>query len=337
MAGAPGRGRKGRGGGPPLPATPHDSLFRALLSDPERAAAFLRDHLPNDVAGLLDDAPPVPLEGSFVDETLARSQSDLLFRVRLKSGRDAFVYVLIEHKSCADPGVPLQMASYMIRVWKRHAGEDAAKLRALPPIIPIVLYHGRERWTVSSSLAAAIDSADEEALAFAQGFGHILRDIGQIPAEELSRHAALRAGLLVLKRQAMELLDAVLRDLPDDSELQRQAMEYIVRVYDGADLERLRSALQAAKQDRLEAFVGTIAETLIEQGKAEGEAKGMARGLAEGEAKSLARLLERRFGPLPRSARDRIAAAPLEQLDAWLDGVFDARSLDDLLGGAKPS
>ena len=110
-------------------------------------------------------------------------------------------------------------------------------------------------------------------------------------------------------------------------------MEYIVRVYDGADLERLRAALRAAKQDRLEAFVGTIAETLIEQGKAEG----MARGLAEGEAKSLARLLERRFGPLPRSARDRIAAAPLEQLDAWLGGVFDARSLDDLLGGAKPS
>ena len=93
MADAP----DGEGMESPLPATPHDSLFRALLSDHARAAAFLRDHLPNDIAGLLDDSLPVAVEGSFVDESLARSQSDLLFRVRLKSGRDALIYMLIEH------------------------------------------------------------------------------------------------------------------------------------------------------------------------------------------------------------------------------------------------
>ena len=78
--------------------TPHDALFRALLSDPERARDFLRDHLPNDIAGQLADAFPEIVEGSFVDEALAGSQSDLLLKVRLATGSDAFVHVLAEHQ-----------------------------------------------------------------------------------------------------------------------------------------------------------------------------------------------------------------------------------------------
>ena len=71
----------------PLSTTPHDSLFRALVSNPRRAAALLREHLPDDMAALIDFRhPPEPQEGSFVDGT-----GDALFRVRLKGGQDARV------------------------------------------------------------------------------------------------------------------------------------------------------------------------------------------------------------------------------------------------------
>jgi hypothetical protein len=53
---------------------------------------------------------------------------------------------------------------------------------------------------------------------------------------------------------------------------------------------------------------------------------------AEGKAESLKRLLTRRFGPLPAGAEHRIDTAPVVQLDAWLDGIFDAASLEDLIG-----
>ncbi len=49
---------------------------------------------------------------------------------------------------------------------------------------------------------------------------------------------------------------------------------------------------------------------------------------------SLQRLLHRRFGPLPGWAGERIAAAPAERLDRWLDAVLDAESLDALIGPA---
>ena len=110
------RGRKS--GTRTVPATPHDELFRALVSDPGRAAALIRDHLPDRVVGLLTDAMPVPLDGSFVDEALRGSQSDMLFKVELASGGPAFVYVLAEHKSHADPGTPLQLAGCKMRYQK---------------------------------------------------------------------------------------------------------------------------------------------------------------------------------------------------------------------------
>ncbi len=66
---------------------------------------------------------------------------------------------------------------------------------------------------------------------------------------------------------------------------------------------------------------------------AEGKAEGEARGLAKGKADDLKRLLRRRFNAMPAWAAQRIDAASIAQLDAWLDGIFDAPSLEGLIGG----
>jgi hypothetical protein len=55
---------------------------------------------------------------------------------------------------------------------------------------------------------------------------------------------------------------------------------------------------------------------------------------AEGVAGVLARQLTRRFGALPDGARERIDAAPLEQLEAWSDRVLDAETLDEVFEGS---
>jgi predicted transposase YdaD len=57
-----------------------------------------------------------------------------------------------------------------------------------------------------------------------------------------------------------------------------------------------------------------------------------AKGEAEGKAGTLRRQLTRRFGPLPPWAAQRISAASEAQLDTWLDDIFEATSVKDLLG-----
>jgi hypothetical protein len=52
----------------------------------------------------------------------------------------------------------------------------------------------------------------------------------------------------------------------------------------------------------------------------------------EGKAEILLRQLRRRFGAVPDWAEQRIAGASSGQLDAWLDGIFDAEGIEGLIG-----
>ena len=106
-----------------------------------------------------------------------------------------------------------------------------------------------------------------------------------------------------------------------------QVFEYILRTYPDLEFSRLQAELRRAQYLELEAKVGTIAETLI----AEGEARGKRQGLAEGKAISLIQFLERRFGPLPARSKAKIMGANVRELDAWIDGVFEAQSAQALL------
>ncbi|MFM7274966.1 MAG: DUF4351 domain-containing protein [Gammaproteobacteria bacterium] len=67
-------------------------------------------------------------------------------------------------------------------------------------------------------------------------------------------------------------------------------------------------------------------------GRAEGREEGREEGLLEGKRSTLIRLLEQRFGPLADSQNDRIRTAAPAELDNWYQRIFDARSIEDLLG-----
>ena len=155
--------------------TPHDSFFRALLDDPERASTLIREYLPGEVVDQLADDPPELVDGTYVDDDLRDSQSDRLFKVRLTSGKPALLYVLLEHKSSPDARTPLQMLGYMARIWERHAQGRAEVLRALPPIIPLVIYHGDRRWTVPTSVLDCID-ADPAIMGYLREMRYIVQE-----------------------------------------------------------------------------------------------------------------------------------------------------------------
>jgi predicted transposase YdaD len=318
---------------------PHDKLFRALLEDPKRARGLLQDHLPPAVVAELADAPPEPLEGSFVDAALRGSQSDRLFRVPLKDGRTAYVYALLEHKSAPDPRTPIQLLTYMARIWDRHLAEAGGAPDRLPAIIPMVIYHGRRPWTVPTSVLDAI-AAPEAVRAAMTGLRYVLRDLGPIDDADLARDRVLRAGLAALKHAfdqgvPLRIVVSMLSALPDRSLLERQVLDYVVRVYDltEADLER---ALDEAKPARREELMGSVAEEWMKRGKAEGmaegRAEGMAEGRAEGKASLLLHMLERRFDRLPEWVDQQVRQAGDAQLDAWADALLEARSLEDVFG-----
>ena len=69
-----------------------------------------------------------------------------------------------------------------------------------------------------------------------------------------------------------------------------------------------------------------------QEGRQKGRQEGRQEGRKEGEVILLTRQLERRFGKLPDSAREKIAAADMALLEEWSLRVLDAKGIDDVLG-----
>lgn len=70
---------------------------------------------------------------------------------------------------------------------------------------------------------------------------------------------------------------------------------------------------------------------IFAEGAMEGKLEGKLEGKIEGKLDSLNRLLTRRFGTLPDWAQQQLTQADHHQLDTWLDQLFEATSLEQLL------
>jgi flagellar biosynthesis/type III secretory pathway protein FliH len=66
----------------------------------------------------------------------------------------------------------------------------------------------------------------------------------------------------------------------------------------------------------------------MQAGVQKGIQAGRQEGLQAGEALALQKLLTKRFGALPADTVGKITTASTAQIDAWLDLVLDAPSID---------
>jgi len=283
--GPPSPGRR-RGGAP----TPHDSVFRRIFGVPANAASQLRAVLPPDLGGRLDLGRLAPVPGSFVDEALRWRHSDVLFTAPL-DGRDAFVYVLVEHQSSDDPLMAFRVLRYVTRIWDQYEREHP-KARRLPAVIPLVVYQGPGRWASPLQLLDVIDvgpDGKQEMQPYLPRFEFLLDDLTRAGEDQLLDRELTPAALvtlLLLKtargnpditadlRRWAGQLRAVL-DQPGGGEAFTAMLTYIVLV-SKARAGDLRDLAASLGPDAEEAYV-TTAEML----RAEGEARGKACGKAE--------------------------------------------------------
>ena len=72
----------------------------------------------------------------------------------------------------------------------------------------------------------------------------------------------------------------------------------------------------------------------LEQGRVEGRSEGRVEGRVEGRSEGMALLLEsqleKRFGSLPPTLKERLFAAPSAALATWSLRVLDASSLEEV-------
>ncbi|MGL4682591.1 MAG: Rpn family recombination-promoting nuclease/putative transposase, partial [Hafnia alvei] len=120
--------------------TPHDAIFKTFMSHTETVRDFLGIHLPANLLAICDLQTLQLESGSFVDEELRSSYSDILWSLQTRKGR-GYVYALIEHQSSPDKHMAFRLMRYAFAAMQRHlnAGNEQLLL-----VIPILFYHGEK-------------------------------------------------------------------------------------------------------------------------------------------------------------------------------------------------
>jgi predicted transposase/invertase (TIGR01784 family) len=336
-----------------MSSSPHDALFKAVFGQPEHARGALRSVLPGPVADALDWPSLAPSPGSFIDQALAERHTDLLFSVAWRDGGEALVYLLFEHQSSSDARMGFRLLRYLVRIWEHWLAEHP-RAKALPAIVPVVLYHGAEPWAAPIAFDALFDLPDVARTALAPHlvrFTYLVDDLSEIPDDQLRARAMMTAlGKLVeacfkhgrTRADLLEILSdwaGVVREVvsaPDGLEALVLVMRYILLVNDHVEPKTLQAFLERVTGPDAKDTIMTAGERLIQQGEAQGEArgiqKGVAQGIQQGQRALLLRLLQQRFGrQVNVAAEQRVATASTEQIAVWADRVLSAETLAELL------
>jgi predicted transposase YdaD len=331
---------------------PHDALFKSTLGRAEHARGMLRAIVPTRMGEALDWSTLALQPSNFVGGDLSQQYTDLLYSAAWLGG-EAPVYFLFEHQSTlpTEDLMAHRLLRYQVRIWDRWRVEHRGS-KALPVIIPVVLYHGVAPWSEPGAFDALLEvpvGVRREIEPYLVRFAYLLHDLSQIDDEELRgcprrtalgklvsvcfKHARTRVDFLEIVGGWMDVAREVAGG-PNGLETLAQVMRYILEVNEYVEPEALQALLERELGPEAKEAIVTAGQRLIEQGRLQGLEQGRQQGLLQGVQQLLLRMLRQRFGvEVDASVERRVAAASVEEIEGWSVRVASAFTLADVLGG----
>ena len=319
-------------------SNPHDVFFRETFGRREIAHDFLRHQLPAELLETLDLDSLEISKDSYVAQDLRTAYSDLVYRLR-SFGPDRttalFVYVLFEHKSSPEHWVLLQLLRYIGLQGEAHRKQHP-EARCLPPVYPLVIYHGERPWQVPSDFHALVEPLPSALAPYVPQFRYALHDLSARTDAEIKGDVLTRLVQLALRwiftdepLEPLTRLIALIQHI-NNRDTALEILESLLRYYvQGtqrvAEDDARRLLQQIAPGDPImQTFIDRYIEQGIRQGMEQGIEQGIEQGKRQGEAELLLRQLERKFGPASATLRQRIQEADAETLLHWSERILTA-------------
>ena len=211
----------------------------------------------------------------------------------------------------------------------------AGKLTAtgkLPPVLPIVLYNGNQRWNAAQDIVDLIEVVPGGLAQYRPQLRYLLLDEGACDESDVLPLRNLAAALFRLEKsrqpQDMGAVVGALVDwlkAPEQTGLRRAFTVWITRVL----LRGRMPGVNIPEMNELHEVQTMLAERVIEWTE-EWKEQGLQQGLQQGELLLLKRQLTRRFGVLPPWVEARLAQADRAQLEQWAEVILDAKTLKEV-------
>jgi len=317
---------------------PHDKFFKETFSVQGNVIDFLQGTLPKDILKKLDLSALTLDSNTYIDEELKEHFSDMVYSCVCKN-TELKIALLFEHKSYPVAYPHLQLLKYLLKIW----GTNVKQGVSLTPVIPVILYHGKETWQVRR-LTECFEGIDEVFFRFIPEFEYLLTDLSRYTNEEIKdkvfKKASLEIALLLMRNVFNEV--ELEKNLSSFFEIGKQYfeeeeglrfLESVVRyLYNTTEIEAGK-IVNTVKQlsEKGGGFVMTTAMKLIEQGKVEGRAEGRVEGKLEGLKEAITLGLELKYGTEGLNLCEKIATiVSLEKLEMIKKTVKTSKKLKEI-------
>ncbi len=336
-------------------SNPHDKLFKQLLGEPENAASFLASNLPGDLVSHLDLSTLQVVQVSFIDTQFIQSEADLLFSLSI-ADRPGYVYFLFEHQSSPDAFMMLRLLGYMVRVWKRFQSVNPRADR-LPPIIPMVLFHGPKGRHSPLTFQALVDIPAQGFMPYIPDFQCRLFDLSPFGLDRLTGNTIVRIlGDLLGAFGRTDFQERVTRALATLNELSNAPgfaryleilFRYILQVFDIPREEINHLVTKTLHKTDVKEFRMTTYEQLIREGEQIGMQKGEQIGMQKGEQIGmqkgeqigiqkgvnlvLAQLISKKFQSDTETLMPLLGKLSAEQQEQLIERILLSQNLEEIL------
>jgi len=343
--------------------TPHDGSYRRLFSHARMIADLLERYVVPPWIGSLDLSTLELVPAHYVSDELEQRESDVVWRVRYgPDGEWFYVYVLIEFQSSVYRFMAVRLLAYVLLLYQDLIrNKRLTRAGLLPPVLPIVLYNGKRRWTAPTQMLKLVQPISGYE-SFIPSFEYFVIDEGGLPQESLEPLDSPVTGVFQLERsQSVEEIRRIvdtLIDVLDDPELREMRRDLAMWIrrailparLPGVELPELHDLQEAKmlaeraakwpKEWMAEGYRKGILEGRekgILEGREKGILEGRERGILEGQRATLTELVEERFGSMEVGHRKRVERATKDQLKRWLREVLKASTADEVFQATSTS
>ena len=175
----------------------HDRFFKTLFSGKNEIKEFVTKTFPTEISEKLQLETLELDQTEYVDSKLRTTYSDLVYNCKYGNNTDIKISLLFEHKSSPEKFPHFQLLGYMLKIW----GIQIKQKQELTPIIPIIFYHGKSKWT-NKPFEKYFKDLDDTLRNFIPKFNYQLIDTSNFTNGEIIKlfeSLRLQIGILVMK------------------------------------------------------------------------------------------------------------------------------------------
>ena len=177
----------------------HDESYKLLFSHPQMVQDLLAGFVPEEWVRSVDFATLEKVSGTFIADDLRDREDDVIWRVRWRD-EWLYVYLLIEFQRTVDRFMAVRLMTYRGLLYQDLVrGGRLGSTAKLPPVVPIVLYNGVERWHAPLDVADVLDEHPAGLERYRPRARYLILDEGAFAEADLASLRNLAAAVFRLE------------------------------------------------------------------------------------------------------------------------------------------